>query len=206
MRLVDTGVLFEGALEGALALIGGDRGNIQIRELSNGSLRIVAHCGFGTKFLEYFAIVEDDTSACGRAATERLQTVIIDVREDPAFEPHREIAASSRVRAVQSTPLVDTAGHVRGVISTHYRHPHRPGSRDLQLMQWYAEHVGAALARRHDRRINHAARAMLASGHRPTAPELREWARHAVERAQQERERARALAARARDQSVRHRP
>ncbi len=145
MRLVDTGVLFEGALEGALALIGGDRGNIQIRELSNGSLRIVAQCGFGTKFLEYFAIVEDDTSACGRAATERLQTVITDVSEDAAFEPHREIAAASRFRAVQSTPLVDPTGRVRGVISTHYRHPHRPGSRDLQLMQWYAERVGAAL-------------------------------------------------------------
>ena len=91
----DTGVLFERALEGALALIGGDRGNVQTRALSNGSPRIVAQCGFDSEFLEYFATVEDDTSACGRAATARLQTVIVDVREDAAFAPHRKIAATS---------------------------------------------------------------------------------------------------------------
>lgn len=218
----DTSVLFKRALEGALALIGGDRGNIQTRELTNGSLRIAAQCGFDSEFLEYFAIVEDDTSACGRAATARSQTVIIDVREDPAFEPHREIAAASRFRAVQSTPLVDPTGRVRGVISTHYRHPHRPGSRDLQLIQWYAERVGAALGNRPDHatavheataalqaktadlhggaaaRINHSAWAMLTNGNRPKALEARERARRAVERARQERERAQALARRAR--------
>ena len=72
--------------------------------------------------------------------------MIVDVKYDPAFAPHRGIAAASRFRAVQSTPLVDSLGRLHGVISTHFRRPHRPSRRDLQLMQWYAEHVAAALA------------------------------------------------------------
>jgi GAF domain-containing protein len=50
-----------------------------------------------------------------------VQTVIVDVQRDPMFAPHREIAAGSRFRAVQSTPLVDHNGRLLGVISTHYR-------------------------------------------------------------------------------------
>jgi GAF domain-containing protein len=144
-----TEVLLDRALEGAMSLVRAEIGNVQLSELLNGRLRIGAHCGFDGEFLEYFAVVEDDRSACGRAASRGSQTVIVDVDKDPAFAPHREIAAASRFRAVQSTPLVDPTGRLRGVISTHYRHPHRPRSHDLELMQWYAEHVGAALADRH---------------------------------------------------------
>jgi hypothetical protein len=35
------------------------------------------------------------------------------------------------VVAVQSTPLVDYAGHLIGMVSTHFRRPHRPSDRDL---------------------------------------------------------------------------
>jgi GAF domain-containing protein len=145
-----TTVLLERALDGAMSLIGGDLGNLQIRNADDGVLTIAVQAGFGREFLEYFATVNDESSACGRAASRRSQTVIIDVDADPAFAPHREIAAASRFRSVHSTPLVDPDGRLRGVISTHFRHPHGPRSRDLQLMQWYAEHVAAALAQRQD--------------------------------------------------------
>lgn len=140
-------VLLERALDGAMWLIGGDLGNIQIRNVADGTLRIAAQAGFGSEFLEYFAAVKDESSACGRAASRCSQTVIVDVNEDAAFAPHREIAAASRFRAVQSTPLLDADGHLCGVISTHFRRSHRPRTSDLQLMQWYGEHVAAALTR-----------------------------------------------------------
>ena len=87
-------------------------------------------------------------SACGRAASQRSQAVIIDVNEDATFARYREIAAASRLRAVQSTPLIDPNGRLRLVISTHFRRPHRPSTRDLDLMLWFAEHVAAAMDRR----------------------------------------------------------
>jgi GAF domain-containing protein len=224
-----TGLLLERALEGAISLTEADFGNVQLRDLTHRSLKIASHSGFEDEFLEYFALVDDDTSGCGRAASERAQTVIFDVNLDRAFTPHREIAAASRFRAVQSTPVLDATGRLRGVISTHFRRPHRPRSRDLQLMQWYAEELGAALAQQHTptglydasarlhaqsaelqnstaRLMRDDAQALLANGNNGKARARHEWARHAEDRARRERERTYALAERARAQAERKPP
>lgn len=140
-------VLLDRALEGAMALLGTDLGNVQIRHPASGALTIATSSGFDSEFLEYFAVVDDESSACGRAAQQRSQTVIVDVNDDPGFAPHREIAAASRFRAVQSTPIVDPAGRLHGVISTHFRDRHRPSPAQMQLIDWYGERIGAALAR-----------------------------------------------------------
>jgi hypothetical protein len=132
-------------LRGAMALVGGDFRNIQIVDPATGSLRLVTRPGFGLEFLDYFAVVEDVHSACGRAARQGAQTAVADVRADPGFGPHREIAAAAGLRAVQSTPLVDYAGHLIGMVSTHFRRPHRPSDRDLQIVELYADFAGEAL-------------------------------------------------------------
>lgn len=134
------------ALEGAMALLATDLGNIQIAHPISGALMVATSSGFDSEFLEYFAVVADDSSACGRAAQQRAQTAIADVDVDDGFAPHREIAASAGFRAVQSTPIVDPAGRLHGVISTHFRRCHRPSPAQLQLIAWYCERVGTVLA------------------------------------------------------------
>lgn len=148
--------LLDRALDGAMDLLGTDLGNVQIRRPTSGALTIATSSGFDSEFLEYFAVVVDDSSACGRAAQQRSQTVIFDVNEDPGFSAHREIAAASRFRAVQSTPIVDRSGRLHGVISTHFRDRHRPSPAQMQLIDWYSERIGAALAR-----FDHTSRALL---------------------------------------------
>jgi GAF domain-containing protein len=113
--------------------------------LATGSLLPVTQAGFGPEFLGYFAVVEDVHSICGRAARQGAQTAVADVRADPGFMPHREIAAATGFRAVQSTPLVDYAGHLIGMVSTHFQRPHRPSDRDLRIMELYADFAGEAL-------------------------------------------------------------
>jgi hypothetical protein len=140
------GALLDRALAGALSLLRADRGNVQILDPATGSLRIVAQHGFDADFLDYFAVVTDDGSACGRAAAQSIQTVIVDVSIDPRFAPHREIAAASGFRAVQSTPLTDHADRVLGVVSIHYPHPYRPRDRDLLLMRRFGQRVGESMA------------------------------------------------------------
>jgi GAF domain-containing protein len=140
------GSLVGKALDGALSLAGADRGNIQILDTATGSLTIMAQSGFSAEFLGYFAAVDDDRAACGRAAKERAQTVIVDVNADEGFAPHRDIAAASGFRAVQSTPLVDRAGRLLGVVSTHYPRPYSPSELDLQLLRRYGELVGQAMS------------------------------------------------------------
>src|SRR5215469_167727 len=136
------GLLFAKALEGALSLGRADRGNLQLVNPATGSLVIVAEHGFGAEFLEYFAAVDDDRSACGRAAKRHAQTVIVDVMTDPGFAPHRAIAEASGFRAVLSTPLIDRDGRLIGVVSTHYPRPYCPSGRDRQVMERYGQMAG----------------------------------------------------------------
>jgi GAF domain-containing protein len=149
------GALYDGAgpvtlpdrvLAGALALTGADRGNVQLISPRTGALRIVAQAGFGTEFLEYFAVVDDDESACGRAARQRAQTVVTDARTDPAFARHRHIAAASGFRAAWSVPLIDRDGRLHGVVSTHYPAPLEPTARDRLVLAHYAELAAQAFA------------------------------------------------------------
>jgi len=135
-------------LQKVLSLARADRGNVQLADPASGALRIIAQHGFGAEFLDHFAVVDDDRSACGRAASRGAQLVIADVTTDPGFGPHREIAAASGFRAVQSTPLTDQAGRLVGVVSTHYPRPYALPAREMRIISRYAELAGQVLAAR----------------------------------------------------------
>jgi len=139
------GAFYAKVLDGALALTGAERGNLQILGAATGSLRIVAEHGFSSEFLEYFALVNDDHSACGRSAKTRAQTVIPDVTTEPSFAPHLDIAAASGFRGVQSTPIINGTDRVIGVVSTHFAHPYRPPDHSLQFIERFAEIAGEVI-------------------------------------------------------------
>jgi GAF domain-containing protein len=145
LQATGTYSVLEEGLEDALSMLHADLGNVQVVDPVSGALKIAVQAGFSEEFLEYFASVDSDESACGRAARQCAQTVIPDVTTDPKFAPHRGIAAASRFRAVQSTPLMDSNGRLIGVLSTHFPRPHRPAERDLQLMKRLGELIGEAL-------------------------------------------------------------
>src|SRR4051812_29731796 len=129
----------EEVLDAAVALHGADRGSVQLYDPEHQALGIVAHRGFGQDFLDHFRTVDaGDVSACGRALRSGERVVIEDVRADPAFQPHRQAATAADFRAVQSTPLRGRDGRPLGVLSTHFRHPHRSSERDLRMIDLYA--------------------------------------------------------------------
>src|SRR5262249_37259842 len=123
-----------------------ERGNVQLVDPATGALRIAAQRGFGREFVEYFAAVTDDRSACGRAARHHAQVVITDVTTDPGFAPHREIALASGFRAVHSTPLVTRVGHLVGMLSTPYPRPTPPPRRDLRTVSRFGALAGESLS------------------------------------------------------------
>ncbi len=134
--------LLDGVLDFALEVLHADKGNLQLADPVTGALSIAAHRGFGTEFLDYFAVVNDDASACGRAAQRGAQVMITDVRADPDFGPHLDIAAASGFRAVQSTPLIAADGRLVGILSTHYPRPTTLPSRDLLTMRRFGALIG----------------------------------------------------------------
>ncbi|MEU6605799.1 GAF domain-containing protein [Streptomyces shenzhenensis] len=131
----------------ALALMGAEFGSIQFVFPDDDSLVLVTQSGFGHEFLDHFAVVHDNRSVCGRAAWQGAQAVTADVRDDPVFAPHQKIFRAAGVRSVQSTPLVDHAGQLIGMISTHTSQPGRPSERELRVMELYGQLAGEAIAR-----------------------------------------------------------
>ncbi|WP_160311591.1 GAF domain-containing protein [Streptacidiphilus melanogenes] len=134
-------------LEDAMTLMSAEFANVQIVDPRDGSLVLVAQSGFGPAFLEHFAVVRDHGSVCGQAAGQGTQTVVADVRAEQLLEPHWEVFRLAGVRAVQSTPLVDGAGQLIGVVSTHSPWPGDPSEEDLPVMQLYGRFAGDTVAR-----------------------------------------------------------
>lgn len=129
-------------LDAAIALLGADMGNMQLVDVERRALTIEVQSGFDTDFLTAFAAVDlADTTACGQVFKSRRRVIIEDVQADSDFLPYREVMDTAGVRAVQSTPLLNRRGEVIGVLSTHFRQPHRPGDRELQLLDIYARQV-----------------------------------------------------------------
>jgi PAS domain S-box-containing protein len=140
--------LLEEVLDATIALQNADFGNIQLFNPESQALEIVAQRGFHRDFLEYFGNVRDAGAACGRAMELRERVLIEDVETDSAFAPHRHIAASSGFRAVQSTPLFSRRGEFLGMLSTHFREPHRPLPRDLRFTDLCAAHAAEIICQK----------------------------------------------------------
>ena len=149
LTTTDLQALLEEVLDATIDLQRADFGTLQIYDPGSNSLEIVAQRGFDADFLDHFSRVEDDGSACGRAMHQRERIVVEDVGADAGFAPRRNIAAASGYRAVQSTPLFGRDGQLLGMLSTHFREPHRPSERELHFTDLYAHLAVEAIERRH---------------------------------------------------------
>jgi PAS domain S-box-containing protein len=137
--------ILEEVLDAAISLHNADFGLVQLCNTATGGLEVVAQRGFDQECLSYFCDVRDDTSACGGALQRQACVVIEDVETDPGFAPHRALAAAAGFRAVQFTPFRDRSGRPLGIISTHFRRPHRPTEHDLRLTDFFARHAAATI-------------------------------------------------------------
>jgi two-component system CheB/CheR fusion protein len=158
-------------LAAAITVTGADLGHIQLLDPESQRLSIVAHRGFGPRFLETFAsVAADDESACGRALRTRETCCIEDVTRDPAFAPYRDAAAAAGYRAVQSEPLIAKGGELVGILSIHFREPRTFSERDRYLGGLIARQIAdLILSRRqqeHLARLNEALRRRAASEER----------------------------------------
>jgi PAS domain S-box-containing protein len=129
----------EGMLTAVIELLGADKGNVQLLNSERGILTIAAQRGFDKDFLHFFEeVAADDDSACGRALRTGEPVVIMDVDEDAPYGPFRDVARAAGYRAVISIPLIGKHGLPLGMLSTHFRAPHRPAEQDLRRLDLYA--------------------------------------------------------------------
>jgi PAS domain S-box-containing protein len=127
-------------VDAAMALTAADMGNIQLLDPNSGTLKIVASRGFERPFLEFFNAVHEGQASCGTAMQKVERVVIEDITTSSVFAgtPALNVLLAAGVRAVESTPLVSRSGPLVGMLSTHYRAPHRPADRDLHILDLLA--------------------------------------------------------------------
>jgi hypothetical protein len=136
----------ESALDAALRVTATDLGNVQLLD-SDGVLRISAQRGFERPFLEFFAEVKGAESACGVALILGRQYSVSDVETHPVFSDTAalEVMLAAGARAVESSPIMSTAGVPLGMLSVHHRQPGTPDECVLALLARIARRAGALL-------------------------------------------------------------
>nr|WP_277349898.1 GAF domain-containing protein [Nonomuraea sp. FMUSA5-5] len=137
----------DAGLRVALALTGADMGNVQLLDRATGALTIVADRGFQQPFLDFFAVVDDDGSVCGRALSTGTPVAVRDVEQDAqlAGTPASRVLLEAGVRAVCSTPLLDRYGVPLGMLSVHHRGPHEWTHADHLLLGLLSRHLARLL-------------------------------------------------------------
>ncbi len=140
-RIIDT----------AIAVTHTDKSTLQLYDKELDALVMMAHRGFGKRFLTFFGQVHHDTPAvCGEARKAGERVIIEDLTKSAIFAGTRslDMLLDAGVRAVQSTPLISAGGGFCGMISTHFSQPHRPAERELRLMDLLARQTADYLERR----------------------------------------------------------
>jgi PAS domain S-box-containing protein len=134
----------------AIAITGADKGNLQLLDPTTGLLTIAAQRGFEDPFLNFFASVRDDASACATPMRSSERVIVEDVRESEIFaeNPARQVLLDAGVCAVTSTPLLASTGNLLGMVSTHFATPHRPNERELHLIDLLARQTADYLERK----------------------------------------------------------
>ena len=124
---------------------------MQLFAANSGSLAIAAQRGFTDAFLSFFARVrDDDASACGRAMRSAGKVIVEDVTDSEIFagQASQQVLIDAGVRAVLSVPLKSSAENLLGMISVHFRAPHRPDERNLRLLDLLARQTADYLERK----------------------------------------------------------
>jgi GAF domain-containing protein len=135
------------AIERAMLIDGASMANAQLLDPQRPGLRIAAHSGFTTEFLEFFALVDDTASACGSALAGGTPVWVADTTRSPIFAgtPALEVMLEAGSRAVASVPVTSPTGRLIGMISTHHTRPTSWTDQLKQEMQSLADATGRLL-------------------------------------------------------------
>lgn len=129
--------LYDEIVATAMAVMGADRGSLQLLDPSRQELDLLAWYGFHPEAAAFWQRVRVGTgSVCSRALGRGERAMVADVETDEALahSPNLHYFRLCSIRAVQSTPLISRSGELIGVFSTHWCRPHQPSDRDWQFL------------------------------------------------------------------------
>jgi signal transduction histidine kinase len=141
---LDIEAVLQEVLQAALTVQGTDLGLLSLCDPERERLNLRVSRGFDDALLKEIARAPG-SGACGMCYAQRRRVVVEDVEGDPIFAAYRQAARTAGFRAVHSTPLMTRNGAIIGVLSVHFRRPHRPSERETRLMDLYARMAADAI-------------------------------------------------------------
>ena len=154
LRLIeedDAASLYEKILDAAVVIMRSEYASIQMLYPERGELRLLGFRGFNAQAARFWEWVRPASeSTCGMALRSRARCIVADVEKCDWMAGSEDLATylQTGIHAVQSTPLVSRAGHVLGMISTHWRTPHQPSEHELRLLDVLARQAADLIERK----------------------------------------------------------
>lgn len=126
--------ILEETLRTAVAVENTSMGLLSLCDADGTNLRVGSSFGFSDAFLKSVHTLPFGSGSCGSCLQQRQRVIIADTETDEPCSEYRQLARDEGFRAVHSTPLITRGGQLAGVLSTHFRHPHRPTDREAHLI------------------------------------------------------------------------
>lgn len=82
--------------------------------------------------------IGEGVGGCGTAAYRNQRVIIEDVQQHPYTESFRDLAKLAGVQSCWSQPIRNIKGEVLGTFGLHHRHPARPSTAEIALIENYA--------------------------------------------------------------------
>lgn len=126
----------------AVAFATADESNIQVFDSASGALQIAAIMASKSHFCG-LRLSATNMPHAGTATQAGERVIVDDVArsEISAGQPSVKVLLDAGVCAVQSTPLVSSAGNILVMISAHFSSPHRPSERELRFIDLWRSSV-----------------------------------------------------------------
>lgn len=146
--------IYERILDGAVSIMRSDFASMQVlypERGSGGELRLLAFRGFtpeAAAFWEWVGI-ESAGSTCGAALRTGQRVIAVDIEKCDFMtgSEDREVYLQTGIHACQTTPLLSRSGKILGMVSTHWRQPHKPSERDLRVFDILARQAADLIDR-----------------------------------------------------------
>lgn len=130
-------------LHAAMHAVGTSMGTAQYFDQVEDTLHLVAHEGFGGRFVSFFETVKGQDTSCGAAASDLRPVYVEDVTTSPIFVGHPEldVLVDAGVGSCASLPITTDAFGLLGVVSTHRPHPGPWSPADRDMLEHVQRHA-----------------------------------------------------------------
>ena len=138
-------------VDAAMILVKADGGSIQRFDAETDELELLASRGYAMESLKAWQRIPMGANCCCGLALKKSRRIVIADVESPASSVPPETLAEyrrSRVRSLQSTPLISRSGQPLGMLSTFWRRPHEPSDREIRLLDIMARQAADLIERR----------------------------------------------------------